>query len=148
MTKWIIVASIGVALVVFYMTSAELGAPAKPVPVEEAQRVTLVHAFKDGVHRYSGSIKRPHSCYGVDVRSHRDPRNTSRILLELETQDNYRPGAYCSTIMTPYPFETIVEAPSGVTAKLTIDGVESPVAIIESEWQNARGTLLNAELLR
>ncbi|MDO8521059.1 MAG: hypothetical protein Q7S52_03005 [bacterium] len=150
MTKWIILISFVVAGIVLGYSYKNLGwdfgNPQGPISVPATESVGIVHSFKDGIHRYAGEIRLPHSCYSVAVDARRDIRNPAKVLVTLMTRDDMTGDLrFCLKIPTRYPFETIAEAPEDAPLTLTIDGKETPTRIIETPWHDPRGTILNLE---
>lgn len=110
-----------------------------PPPVSSAIRV--VHSYKDGVHRYTGTVKLPHSCYGLtpdeNPTSQKDPE---KFVIILISTDRLLEQRLCAKISTRYPFEVITDAPEHIITALTLDGVEMPIHLVETMWQNPKGT--------
>lgn len=105
--------------------------------------IRVVHAFKDGIHRYSGQIKLPHSCYSVQTDALRDSVSAPlELVLAITTKDNLLDQAICSQITTRYPFEVIAEAPEDVVATLRINDEPRPVRIVEVTWQSTGGATM------
>lgn len=108
--------------------------------------VRVVHSYKDGVHRYTGEIKLPHSCYLVDKNIWTDLKLLDKVEIRLTTTDKMLDIAICSRFVTGYPFEVITEARESATMKLFVDGVERRTLIIESDWQSPQGTVINPDI--
>ena len=149
MAKWVIVLSLIGGLVILFFFQKELKTTAvdqSVTAISSPDTVTMVHGFKDGIHRYAGEITLPHSCFSTAIDARRDPKRPLRVVLTILTVDQITGGLnFCFKLPTKYPFETIVEAPTDVTPTLSVDGKEFPVRIIEAPWHDTRGTILNLE---
>ena len=112
--------------------------------VEAPNTVHVIHSYKDGIHRFIGQIKLPHSCYSVKTDVLSDPKDPSVLVLSLTTKNNILDEKICANIQTRYPFEVIADAPEHIQTTMTIDGTEVPLRVTETQWQDSRGTVLNA----
>ncbi len=148
MTKWIIIVSGIVTAIVlgfFYWELTQMEPSSSTVATPSSNAITLTHAFKDGVHRYDGELRLPHSCYAVATDIAHNLNNLNNLVLTITTTDNLLEKNFCLHISTSYPFEVITDAPQNVTLTLKVNGVEIPVKLIETAWQAPRGTILNLE---
>lgn len=147
MTKWI-------ALIVLIISGSILGylyveldkvrsGVIEAPPVELENTIHVVHSYKDGIHRYAGQIKLPHSCYSVGAEAIIPTDDTSKINIAITTKDNLLDEKICSSIRTRYPFEVIADAPQDIRTTLTIDSIPQPIKIVETNWQDSRGTQYN-----
>jgi hypothetical protein len=145
MAKWIILLSllIGGFGLWYGFQHLEKSAPTTSTPTSNT--VTLIHAFKDGVHRFSGVLALPHSCYAVDTNASLRGANPSILTLIVTAKDQMLDQKICLQIPTSYPFEIVTDAPKDVQTVLRVNDIKIPVTLIEVEWQNPRGTILNLE---
>jgi hypothetical protein len=142
-----ILAVIIMALVVLVLgrdlwTPARTGTTGESVPssLAEKNRVAVSHAFKDDVHRYTGTFLLPHSCFSVDQLATYDGE---KIKVSFTVKDILATEKTCMKIKTRYPFSLIVEAPEGTPAVFFLNNEEVPSQIRELEWQSAAGTLID-----
>jgi hypothetical protein len=149
MGKWIVLLSVLIAgtglWFILLRPGIEQGGDAPAVIATNPKALTIAHAFKDGVHRYDGILRLSHSCYDVESEVVHDPRNANTLTLILTTRDKMLEQNLCVKIPTRYPFEIITDAPKDTSTMLSVDGVNTPIVIIETEWMNPRGTVLNLE---
>lgn len=144
MTKWVIISAVTIAglILVYVLKQSEIVPSTTPPLTPNA--VTITHSFKDGIHRYSGALRLPHSCYEPVatniVHATNDP---STLVMSLTTKDALLDKRLCFQVPTTYPFEYITEAAEQVVLRLKVDGVETPVNLIETPWQSGKGTLIN-----
>lgn len=147
MTKWlflvVLVISGGIMTFLYVdLQRMEQNIDALPKP-DAPNTIRVVHAFKDGIHRYSGQIKLPHSCFSVHTDALRDSVSAPlELILAITTKDNLLEQAICSQITTRYPFEVIAEAPENVVATLRINDEERPIRIVETTWQSTGGATM------
>lgn len=147
MIKWIALVVLIVSASILGYLYVELnkissGAVVAP-PVELENTIHIVHSYKDGIHRYAGQIKLPHSCYSVDGEAIIPLDDPSKINIAITTKDNLLSEKICSSIRTRYPFEVIADAPQDIRTTLTIDGILQPIKIVETDWQDSQGTQYN-----
>jgi hypothetical protein len=121
MMKWIITTSvlIGVAIFAYFylsLNSPEI-VPQVPTPnfSTSTQTVTVLHQYKDGVHRYTGYIKLPHSCYRTYQSAALDPDDSKKVILNIKTADYFDPTQSCAQIMTRYAFDMIIDHEAELT---------------------------------
>jgi hypothetical protein len=145
MFKWIIISALIIAGgILGYIRYSFMNTPSVVAPVEASPRVlNVVHSFKDGVHRYAGEVKLPHSCYALSAETAVDPADPSVELIVLVSTDKMLDQSVCAKFPTRYPFEVVADAPENMTAKLTLDGVELPIKLIETPWQSSTGSYIN-----
>ncbi len=148
MTKWILIIVVlisGGIMGYLYVDLQRMEQNITTLPAPDAPNtIRIVHAFKDGVHRFSGQIKLPHSCYAVQTNALRDPVNAPlELTIAVTTKNNLLEQAICSQITTRYPIEVIAEAPENVVSTLRIDDVEHPVRFVESTWQSSGGATMS-----
>ena len=147
MTKWIVLIVLIISGSILGYLYVELNkiesGTAALAPVEALNTIHVVHSYKDGIHRFAGQIKLPHSCYTVSPEAVSPSDDTSKINIALVTKDNLLSEKICSSIRTRYPFEVIADAPQDVTVTLTIDGIAQPIKLTETNWQDAQGTQYN-----
>lgn len=141
MTKWIaaiVLIISGSILGYLYVELNKVESGTAQLPPPEAENtVRVVHSYKDGVHRYAGQIKLPHSCYAVGAEAVIPFEEPSKVTIALITKDNLLSEKICSSIRTRYPFEVIADAPENAVVTLTQDGVVQPIKIIETNWQDS-----------
>ena len=147
MMKWIALIVIiisGSILAYLYMELDKVRSGEISAPIAELENtIHIVHSYKDGIHRYAGQIKLPHSCYSVDAEAVIPLNDPSIINITLRTKDNLLSEKICSSIRTRYPFEVIADAPANAIVSLTLDGTVQPIKIVETNWQDSRGTQYN-----
>lgn len=142
MGKWL-------ALIVLLLSSVVLGflyLEAQNTSVDfqapDPKAVRVVHSFQDGVHRYSGGITLPHSCYDVNL-DEAPQESTTHHILKLTAIDRMLDQRLCAKIPTRYPFETVIDAPENITTSMMVNNIPVPIILIESGWVNPKGTLVN-----
>lgn len=147
MSKWI-------ALFVLLISSSILGylyfqlenttSDTQPILPQIATRTLRVfHSFDSGEHRYIGEIKLPHSCYELNVTEvASDPRDPTIYTITLTSIDRMLDMRLCAKIPTRYPFDVLITAAPNITTSLVVNGVETPMRLIESMWQNPKGSTL------
>ena len=149
MGKWIALFSVLIAgsslWFILLRPGIETGGDAPDMISSDPRALTITHAFKDGVHRYDGVLRLSHSCYYVESDVAYDHRNATVLTLILKTKDRMLEQNLCIKIPTRYPFELVTDAPQEVTTILLVDGVQIPIKLIETDWVNPRGTILNLE---
>lgn len=141
-----ILVSGGVLAYLYYQLET---APLDPVPVTPVnaindRTVKVTHAFKDGVHRYSGSFKLPHSCYEVAKDAVIDPLDPDRsdVLLRFRTKDRMGEISPCAEYSTIYPFELVLETDEDAAIRAEIDSKPMQIQVIESTWSSPKGTTI------
>ena len=112
----------------------------KEMALSDNNKVVTAHAFKDGIHRYSGVFKLPHSCFLVDETG---TFSGGRMLVNFKVSDEHLTKTPCLNITTRYPFTVLVEAPGNVEAVFFINDVEVPSQIRTVEWQSVAGTMVD-----
>ena len=82
-------------------------------PPQSVHAIRVTHSFKDGIHRFVGEVKLPHSCYELTLDenpSHqKDPKKFTIILTSTDRMLDQR---LCAKISTRYPFEAIIDKAS------------------------------------
>lgn len=146
MLKWItflVIIIAGSILSYFYIELKNLEeTPTLLPPIETPNTVRIVHSFSDGIHRYTGNIKLPHSCYSLQTQMIQSPDLEKVVTLSIETKNSITEQRFCSQIPTRYQFETIADAPEDVHLILRVDGVVRPTSIKETAWTNPTGTII------
>lgn len=146
MFKWIALSVIVIAsgvLGYLYLSLKNLEMnPSEIPPIEAANTVRVFHSFNDGIHRYAGAIKLPHSCFSIDTQISYDGKEGRNIILSITTKDNILEERVCSQISTRYQFDNVVDAPESSSFLLYVDGVARPTKITEKSWANPRGTII------
>jgi hypothetical protein len=105
----------------------------------EGNRVAVTHAWKDGMHRYTGTFLLPHSCFVVDQSG---SFQNGKITIMFDVEDRIATEKTCINITTRYPFTVLVEAPKDMLPIFFLNDEEVPAKIRELEWQSAAGTLV------
>ena len=147
MTKWLLITSLILTLFIFgffYLRVSNIATPQTATTTTSAtdDEVNLLHSFKDNVHRYSGQLKLPHSCYTVTTEAQRDPSRNDHYNIMIHVVDNLAQQGFCSKIATRYPFEVLIDAFEGISLTLEVNGKEIPVHITESEWNTPNGSYI------
>lgn len=149
MTKWIVffalIVSGSILGYMFYSLQQNSIEAEGPAPSVSIGAIRIVDGFKDGIHRLSGTVKLPHSCYSVKTDSIVDANDASKVILTLTSRDNMLDQSVCAKIRTRYPFETIIEAQKDITIRLVLDGAEFPVVVAQTDWQNPSGSIINTD---
>ena len=144
MIKWLILIVLvlsGSILAFLYIDLQRMESdPTLLPPIEVTNSVRVFHSYKDDIHRFTGQIKLPHSCFTLETTAVQDHKILNEVKLELRTKDNILDQKFCSQFATRYPFEIIADAPKDITTTLTVDGVNRPIKMIETDWQSPVGT--------
>ena len=145
--KWIFISAFTIATAImgyFYLTLQSTPPPPVVITAATSTRTLLVlHAFKDGEHRFDGQIKLPHSCYSLDAQAELDPKNPDAIVLALTSTDKMLDQALCAEIPTNYQFEALVDAPEDAAVSATLNGNDLPITLKEIDWESAAGSYFN-----
>ena len=152
MLKWVIAIAVIISGSILGFMYYQLGQYSTEVevttPLPSISTIRIVDGYKDGIHRLSGVVKLPHSCYSVaatTVVDHEvDPIGVSIV---LRSKDNILDQPVCAQIRTRYPFEVLVEAQKDVAIKLVLDGEELPTAVTQTDWQSPAGNVVNIDPL-
>ena len=147
MTKFIIAIAVvvsGVILAFMYVEIEKMKQDPSRIPasVEMKDKVLLVHSFRDGIHRYFGEIKLPHSCYGVSANILQDPNDPTAARILVVTKDRMLEENFCSQFSTGYPFELVVDAPEDLHVTTFVDAKEVEHVEQKVDWQSPRGVLI------
>lgn len=113
-------------------------------PIAERKSVRIFDGYNDGVHRYDGQIRLPHSCYSVSISIKPDPEDAHTVIIALVTKDNMLDLTLCVQIPTTYPFEEVYDAPADTGVRLTLNGSELPVHVMKTSWINPKGNTVNS----
>ncbi len=113
-------------------------------PIAERKSVRIFDGYNDGVHRYDGQIRLPHSCYSVSISIKPDPEDAHTAIITLVTKDNMLDLTLCVQIPTAYPFEEVYDAPADTAIRLMLNGKELPVHVIKTNWVSPKGNILNS----
>jgi hypothetical protein len=104
--------------------------------------VIVTHSYDSGIHRYTGNIKLPHSCYDLRLNENGgDPYNRSTYVITLHSSDRMLEQRLCAKIVTRYPFQLVVDGPVDMKATLELNGVEMPMELKETPWVELRGNI-------
>ncbi len=114
-------------------------------PIANSKSVRIFDGFNDGVHRYDGQIRLPHSCYSVGISMKPDTDNPATAIISLVATDKMLDLSLCAQIPTTYPFEEVYDAPADTAVRLMLNGKELPVHVVKTTWVNPKGDILNAK---
>ncbi len=120
------------------------GATATAAPIADSKAIRIFDGFNDGVHRYDGQIRLPHSCYSVVVSIKPDTENSGTVIISLVATDKMLDLTLCAQIPTAYPFEDVYDAPVDTPIRLMLNGKELPVRVVKTNWVNPKGDILNS----
>lgn len=145
--KWVIIITIifsGSILGYMYYEMEKISAGnAQLSVVPNPNSVRIVDGYRDGIHRLSGTVKLPHSCYSVKTDTVIDKDDHSKVTIILTSKDNILDQPVCAQIRTRYPFETIVETQQAISVQLILDDVELPVIVNQTDWMDPSGNIIN-----
>ena len=146
--KWVFAFTIVIAAGImgyFYvqLMNEKISTPVAVSTATTSRTVTLIHAFKDGEHRFSGQIKLPHSCFALDAEAVHDKKNSSIVTITLNAKDKMLDQTLCANIPTNYPFQILAEGPEDIVILASFNGDDLGTKIIETEWQSSTGTYFN-----
>ncbi|KKU79074.1 MAG: hypothetical protein UY04_C0018G0010 [Parcubacteria group bacterium GW2011_GWA2_47_7] len=147
MYKWIFLIVLiisGGILWLLYTNIDKLEKTPGEVPVSSANIVRITHSFKDEVHRFTGEIKLPHSCYAIKTEIVPDSTKENALVISITSTDRMLAQSICMNLPTRYPFEVITEAPEDVNYELRVDGKILSIRVTEVDWASAEGTLLQS----
>lgn len=114
------------------------------IGVHGTSTVRVTHSYDSGIHRYTGEIRLPHSCFDLRLNENgADPFDPSRFVIILESSDRMLEQRLCAKIMTRYPFQLVVDGPPDMQVTLTLNGVSMPIQIKETAWQAGRNIISN-----
>jgi hypothetical protein len=111
--------------------------------VETTRSISIIHAYKDGEHRFIGQIRLPHSCFALNVEANHDKYDPSIISIDLTGTDKMLDETLCANIPTYYPFEIITEASQDIAIHATYNGEPLRVKLTDTSWQSSAGTYIN-----
>lgn len=144
MTKWLLIITLLITAVVFGLLYVEVhheaaiqGGAASTTALAK-NVISVVHSYKDGVHRYAGQLRLAHSCYTVTTDTQDEPANKLEHV-NLTVIDNMARQGFCAQIVTRYPFSVIFDAPQDTAVELDVNGEVRPTKVYETEWQNPTG---------
>lgn len=104
--------------------------------------VIVTHSYNSGIHRYTGYIKLPHSCYDLRLDENGgDPYDRSKYVIILHSSDRMLEQRLCGKIVTRYPFQLVVDGPEDMKVTLKLNGVEMPIELKETSWVELRGNI-------
>lgn len=142
MLRWIIFISLLITAAIagyFYVqTEKNGGTPPQILPNQSTSKtpgaIHVEHAYKDGVHKFSGKIRLPHSCYTVRPEAVVST-DLTEVTLQLTTDDHITDLKICTQITSSFPFETIAEAAEHITLHVKVNGKEVPSDMTDVAWQ-------------
>ena len=88
-------------------------------------QIPIIHAYNDGIHRFTGTIRLPHSCYALHASTTYVPGNTESpgaIEVALITTDLETGERTCFSIPTSYAFDVAEEGLRDATLRVTVNG--------------------------
>lgn len=113
------------------------------VPVVNSRALRVFHSFESGEHRYASEIKLPHSCYELNIQDTLpDPKNPTKHIIVVTGIDRMLDMRLCVQISTRYQFDILIAAPENITTSLLVNGVPTPIRIVETPWQGPQGKSL------
>ena len=112
--------------------------------IADRKSVRIFDGYDDGVHRYDGQIRLPHSCYSVSISIKPDPDEPHAAIITLLATDKMLDLTLCAKITTTYPFEEVYDAPADTAIRLMLNGKELPVHVIKTNWVNPKGNTVNS----
>lgn len=111
--------------------------------VDTTHALRVFHSYNSGEHRYMGEIKLPHSCYEIKVTEiASDPKDPTKYTITLKTTDRMLDVRLCAKIPTRYPFDVLITAPDKINTILIVNGVETPMRLVETAWQSPEGNTI------
>ena len=143
MLKWILFSSLIASLFVigyFYVNIKQLEVTPSKGKLDTPSTITLVHASKDGIHRYTGYIKLAHSCFTIESEVISDQTADTEFTILITSTNHIAEQKSCFQIPTRYPFDITAEGSENPTVTLKVDNLLRPIKIIDTSWTNARGT--------
>jgi len=127
----------------FFVPSGTRTPETAPKTLAENNRVAVTHAWKDGIHKYTGTFLLPHSCFSVNQTG---TLQEEAIVIGFDVEDRLNVEKTCLKITTRYPFTIIVEAPENVPAIFFLNGEEVPSKVRELDWQSASGNFIDTSV--
>ncbi len=112
--------------------------------IANSKAARIFDGFNDGVHRYDGQIRLPHSCYSVAMSIKPDTENPGTVIISLTTTDKMLDLSLCVQLPTVYPFEEVYDAPADTVIRLMLNGREVPVHMVKTNWVSPKGNILNS----
>lgn len=107
--------------------------------------VTVTHSYDSGVHRFTGEIKLPHSCYDLRLDENgADPYDPSKFTIILKSSDLMLEQRLCAKIMTRYPFQLVADGPEHMEVTLTLNGTKLPMQLKETSWVQLKGNIITS----
>ncbi len=147
MMKWIVIFAVlisgGILGYMYYQLELVPASTENIPPPPVTNSIRIYDAFNDGVHRYDGQIRLPHSCFSLKINIAPDPKDSRIAVIALVTKDNMLDLKLCAQITTSYPFEEVYDAPGDTAVRLTLNGEELPVRLVKTAWQNPKGAVVN-----
>ncbi len=126
---------------IFGQLENNVGAPLS-LGMQGTSTVVVTHSYDSGIHRFTGDIKLAHSCYDLRLNENGgDPYDRSKFAIILNSSDRMLEQRLCAKIATRYPFQLVVDGPEDMKVTLTLNGVEMPIEIKETQWVELRGNI-------
>lgn len=146
MYKWLFLSVLlisGGILWVLYSNIYKLDKTPGEEPVTSSSIVHVTHAFKDEIHRFSGEIKLPHSCYATRVEVVPDVTSKNAYIISIVTTDRMLEQSICLKIPTRYPFMVLAEAPEDISFTLMVDNKLTEMRVTNVDWVSSSETILD-----
>jgi hypothetical protein len=102
------------------------------------QTVALTAQYQNGVHRYYGEVKLPHSCYSLDRSIGQSPDDPNIIRITLVSKDKTGQLSPCAQVTTGYPFDLFFPGRKDMRPEILLDGNILPLVVTEREWGTGR----------
>lgn len=136
----LIVSSLGLWFIFAQLEKKE-GAPLS-LGMQGTSTVIVTHSYDTGIHRFTGDIKLPHSCYDLRLDENgADPYDPTKFVIKLHSSDLMLEQRLCAKIATRYPFQMVVDGPENMKVRLTLNGMEMPMELKETAWVELRGNI-------
>lgn len=142
MVKWIILTALIISggVLGYLYIQLEKGNLNSILPLPpQTHSVQVFDGYNDGVHRYDGEIRLPHSCYTVDISAAPDRKFANTVHIALVAKDKMLDYSLCAQIPTAYPFEEVFDGPEDMSVRLTLNGNDVPVHVEKTTWVNPKG---------
>ncbi len=142
------VAILTVIFVLFALAMFQTGIflPSSHAPAQSLgshNNIAAAHAWKDGIHQYTGTFLLPHSCFRVKQSGeYKDNHN----IISFQVEDVIETEKTCTKIKTRFPFLVIIESPENTPVTFLLNGEEVPSKIRSVAWGSAAGTMIDSDV--
>lgn len=103
------------------------------------QTIALTAQYQNGVHRYYGEVKLPHSCYALDRSIDQSPDDPKVIRITLNSTDKIGQISPCAQITTRYLFDLFLTGRErDMRPEILLDGRVLPLVVTNREWGTGR----------